>query len=314
MEALNRCALFSVATRVFSPEREAGARSKDGAIIKSEKVEIIDPKALNPLYRLKHDLFLACRAFGTKLDIMNAWAVPLDNERADKLERKIKDILGWWDEHKAKVVSEFRDLVEAQAAKNPTQADAIRKMAPSAAEVEHAIRAAYVRYTLTPAEVTAMGLESELEGLPEQAAWEIAQDLKDSLGKGSRYSRKTLEVLHRVAVKAGSFGFLSPALEAVPSAVDRLVKSLPPGQDSFKGEEALTIGAMIAFLSDPRRLIEEGRKIESIVFVPQDKIEVPQLQPPVSSAPAPAQIVAPVPVTDVPPPPPVAPVALDALW
>lgn len=274
MEALNRCALFSVATRIFSPERESGGRSKDGAIIKSEKIEIIDPKALNPLYRLKHDLFITCRSFGTKLDIMNAWTVPL--ERADMLEKKIKEILGWWDEHKIKIVAEFRDLVEAQAAANPTQAEAIRKMAPSSAEVEHAIRAAYVRFTLKPEEVMAMGLENELNSLPEQAAQEIAQDLKESLGKGSRYSRKTLEVLRRVAMKAGSFGFLSPALEAVPSAVEKLIKSLPDGQDSFKGEESLTIGAMIAFLSNPQRLIEEGRKIDKIIFVPQEKpVEAP---------------------------------------
>lgn len=269
MEALNRCALFSVATRIFSPEREAGGRSKDGAIIKSEKIEIIDPKALNPLYRLKHDLFITCRSFGTKLDIMNAWTVPL--ERADMLERKIKEILGWWDEHKVKIVAEFRDLVDAQVAANPSQAEAIRKMAPSSAEVECAIRAAYVRFTLKPEEVMAMGLENELNSLPEQAAQEIAQDLKESLGKGSRYSRKTLEVLRRVAIKAGSFGFLSPALEAVPSAVEKLIKSLPDGQDSFKGEESLTIGAMIAFLSNPQRLIEEGRKIDKIIFVPQEK-------------------------------------------
>ena len=111
-------------------------------------------------------------------------------------------------------------------------------------------------------EIENYGLTREFSGIAEQAAWEIAQDVKVSTGSGSKYSKNTLEVLSRAADKAESFGFLSESLAAIKPAVDQLKAGLT--NSGFTPADRLIIGAMIAFLSDHKKVVNEGRRIDSV--------------------------------------------------
>lgn len=259
-----KCVFIHFAVRMFSPERELGRRDKTGAVIKSEKVQIISPKALNPLINAKNIGERACRRYGSRMDAMNAWVVPLSNLAALKAE--LNKAVTRFEQEKTDFISSLRNHVEAQIAANPADETAIRSVMPNETDLERSIRISWVRHNLNPDDIEDYGLEREFDSIAEQAAWEIAQDVKTSTGSGTRYSKNTLDVLMRAAEKAESFGFLSESLAAIKPAIKQLIASVNAA--AFTPADRLIIGAMIAFLSDHRKVANEGRHISGVVAQP----------------------------------------------
>lgn len=261
MEVLKNCVLLNYNARQVSAVREISTL-KEGAKIEKKGVVLFNPKKLNPFQRIKREMFISARKYGTKLDALGAWLVPLD--RADRAETEFRRLVEQYEELAEEFVAEYHDLVAAQCNAHPFDADDIRSVAPEVSTVRHGLRASCVLFQL-PDELKQAGLERELDSLPGQVAGEIAQELKESLGAGRRYTRETLNVIRRVAAKAESFGFLHPSLAAVPGLVSGLLQRLPP-DGPYRGEEALNIGVVIAFLQDPVRLLEEGAYLGEDLF------------------------------------------------
>lgn len=259
-----QCVFIHFAVRMFSPERELGRRDKTGAVIKSEKVQIISPKALNPLINAKNIGERACRRYGSRMDAMNAWVVPSSNLAALKAE--LDKAVTRFEQEKTDFISSLRNHVEAQIAANPADETAIRSVMPSETDLERSIRISWVRHNLNPDDIEDYGLEREFDSIAEQAAWEIAQDIKTSTGSGTRYSQSTLDVLTRAADKAESFGFLSESLAAIKPAIKQLKASVNAAQ--FTPADRLMIGSMIAFLSDHKKVANEGRHIGGVTAQP----------------------------------------------
>lgn len=264
MQITQKCAFIHFSARMFSPERELGRRDKNGAVIKSEKIQIVSPKTLNQLINAKNIGDRACRQVGSRFDVMNAFLVPL--EKMEYLTGKLKDAATTFEEKKADYISKFPGYVDAQILANPLDETAIRAAMPSIAELEKSIRVSWVRHTLVPEEIEDYGLAREFDGVAEQVAWEIAQDIKVSTGQGTKYSKNTLDVLTRAAEKAESFGFLSDSLRAIKPAVQQLRASV--NLAGFTPADRLIIGAMISFLSDHKKVMNEGRHINGILDAP----------------------------------------------
>ncbi|MFA7523485.1 MAG: DUF3150 domain-containing protein, partial [Halothiobacillaceae bacterium] len=262
MEVLKSCVLLNYSARQLSAVREISTL-REGAKVEKKGVVLFNPKKLNPFQRLKREMFTCARKYGTKLEALGAWLVPLD--RADAADEEFKRLVQQYEDAAVDFCAEYRDLVDAQCIAHPLDAEDIRGAAPADTAVREVLRASCVLYQL-PEEIRETGLERELDSLPGQVASEMAQDLRDSLGSGHRYTRDTLNVIRRVAKKAGSFGFLHPSLAAVPGLVDGLLSRLPP-DGPYRGEEALNIGVVIAFLQDPARLLAEGENLGEDLFV-----------------------------------------------
>lgn len=262
MEVLKNCVLLNYNARLISAERETFSL-KEGAKIEKKGVVLFNPKRLNPFQRVKREMFMSARKYGTKLEALGAWLVPLD--RADTAETEFRRLVLQYEDLADEFVSEFHDMVESQCIAHPLDADDIRGAAPETSSIRESLRASCVLFQL-PDELRETGLERELESLPGQVATEMAQELKDSLGAGRRYTRDTLNVIRRVAAKAESFGFLHPSLAAVPGLVSGLLSRLPP-DGPYRGEEALNIGVVIAFLQDPGRLLDEAESLGDDLFV-----------------------------------------------
>lgn len=256
-----KCAFVSFAVRMFSPERELGRRDKTGAVIKSEKVQIISPKRLAPMNNAKSTGERACRRYGSRLDAMNAWVVPLSN--IDALKAELVKSVNHFEAEKANFIANIDSYISAQIAENPADEHDIRSAMPSASDMERSIRISWVRHNLDLDDIEDYGLAREFSGIAEQAAWEIAQDIKTSTGTGTRYTKNTIEVLMRAADKAESFGFLSESLAAIKPAVQQLKASLNVG--GFTPADRLMIGAMISFLSDHKKIANEGRHAASVL-------------------------------------------------
>ncbi len=272
MEVLQNLALAFASPRVFSPEREiSDGTERTGAIIKKKKVEIVPQKEVNRHFgRHKRQLYLTFRSFGSRLDALlgGVWAIPMADDRPAKLEAALKKIDADWASSKADFIALYPSLIEKQIAENPQDAATIRALAPSVSDIDATIRLAWGVVNVGESNlIVQKGLEQEIDGLPAQAAYEIALELKERVScTNGKYTRASITALLDVARKAEGFGFLSPALAAVRPAVERLSASLPASATAFEGADALTIGAMIGFLSDPVRVIAEGRRIEESVF------------------------------------------------
>ena len=280
MEVLKSCVLLNYSARQLSAVREISTL-REGAKVEKKGVVLFNPKKLNPFQRLKREMFTCARKYGTKLEALGAWLVPLD--RADAADEEFKRLVQQYEDAAVDFCAEYRDLVDAQCIAHPLDAEDIRGAAPVETAVREVLRASCVLYQL-PEEIRETGLERELDSLPGQVASEMAQDLRDSLGSGHRYTRDTLNVIRRVAKKAGSFGFLHPSLAAVPGLVDGLLSRLPP-DGPYRGEEALNIGVVIAFLQDPVRLLAEGENLGEDLFVkPTDLL--PDQEAPESAVPS----------------------------
>lgn len=262
MEVLKSCVLLNYSARQISAVRETYT-FKEGAKIEKKGVVLFNPKKLNPFQRLKREMFTTARKYGTKLDALGAWLVPLG--RADAAETEFRRLVEQYEELANGFVGEYQDLINVQCIAHPLDADDIRAAAPGVNSVRSGLHASCILFQL-PDDIRETGLERELDSLPGQVASEMAQELKDCLGAGSRYTRETLKVIKRVAMKAESFGFLHPSLAAVPGLVNGLLSRLPP-DGPYRGEEALNIGVVIAFLQDPVRLLDEGEHLGEDLFV-----------------------------------------------
>lgn len=255
-----KCVFVHFAARMFSCEREMGKRDKEGAVVTSKRVEIISPSALKHLVNAKVLGERACRRYGSRFDMNGAWLVPTCN--FSNLKTELKKSVDAFEKAKQEFINGLDGYINAQIVANPSDELAIRAAAPSAKRLEESIYIAWSRQIIVPDE-EAYGVEREYNGVAEQAAWEIAQDVKQSTGTGTRYSRNTLDVLTRAADKADSFGFLSPSLAAIKPAVQQLRATVNIGE--FTPADRLMIGAMIAWLSDHKKVINEGRHIDSVL-------------------------------------------------
>ncbi len=282
---LDRVNLVVFQTRIVTPIRDTGEGKKDGSRIEKVLQSCFDPTALRPLTRKKQEATRICRNYGTKVETLNAWAVPV--ERTQELIDQLAKIASEWTDLADELARSMNARVDAWAAQNPSESTAIRELAPSGKEVRETTRFIYTSFRLRAEDVDDNGcLESDLGGLAGQTLHEFAVALRDaSLDKSSgyQYTQGIKDVLGRLATKAASLAFLDPRIDEVASVLDTTIGMLP-SSGLICNAHAVLVKSVVDQMLDPRKLMRNGfAKIEQ----PATKSQQSAQQRPVVKAPVP---------------------------
>lgn len=257
LEIFSRSTGFGYSTHVFSAERDAGTVVTNATRKQVEKQEVIHPSHLSPLGAFKQEAFRLCRSYGTKLDLFNLWIVPKDDE--DALDKGLLDINSRWDAFvHDELVPNYPSWVEKYATENPKFAKDILRLAPTLDQIKKSTRFSFGRLSLANADVHAVNLEEEVEGLWGQVLKEIAADIKDAkMHKSESYTQAARAVIARIARKCDGLGFLHPRLAEVTRTLQELQAALPP-TGSIKGTDALAVKQVLEVLLHPAKFMRDG--------------------------------------------------------
>jgi hypothetical protein len=257
LEIFARSTGFGYSTRVFSVVRDAGTVVKNATRKQIDTQEVIHPSHLAPLGAFKQEAFRLCRSYGTKMDLFNLWIVPKDDEEA--LDKGLLDINSRWDAFvHDELLPNYVSWVEKYATDNPSFSKDILRLAPTLEQVKNSTKFSFGRLSLAKAEVHAVNLEEEVEGLWGQVLKEIASDIKDAkMDKSKSYTQAARSVIARITHKCDGLGFLHPRLAEVSKMLEELSGSLPP-TGAIKGTEALAVKQVLEVLLNPAKFMRDG--------------------------------------------------------
>jgi hypothetical protein len=264
---LDQVGLVVFQTRIVTPIRDTGEGKKCGSRIEKVLQSCFDPTALRPLTRMKQEATRICRNFGTKIETLNAWAVPVG--RMQELLDQLAKIASEWSEFAEDLSRNMRSRVDTWAAQNPSERAAILGLAPTGQEVQETTKFIYTSFRLRPEDVDDNGcLEADLKGLAGQTLCEMAVALRDSSmdkASGSQYRQGVKDVLGRLAVKAQSLAFLDPRIEEVASVLSSTI-SILPARGVISDAHAVLVKSVVDQMLDPRKLMRNGfARIEQVV-------------------------------------------------
>ena len=298
---LDRVTLVVFQTRIVSPIRDTGEGTQPGD--KGSRIEKVlqkcfDPKALRPLTSKKQEATRICRNFGTKVETLNAWAVPVG--RVQDCLNQLSKIEVSWKVLADDLADNIQSSVESWAKANPDEASSIRALAPTRQDVLASTRFIKTSYRLRGEDVEDEGcLEAELTGMAGQTMHELAQALRDaSLDKasGGQYTQSVKEVFKRIQTKAESLAFLDPRLAEVSDVLKSTVDSLP-ASGLITAASAVLIKSVVDQMLNPVKLMRDGFKMMAqsapVSVDPQAVIQVkPEKQPKASTVNASVVLVA----------------------
>ncbi len=261
---LDRVNLVVFQTRIVTPIRDTGEGRKDGSRIEKVLQSCFDPAALRPLTRKKQEATRICRNYGTKVETLNAWAIPV--ERTPELLSQLATIATDWVGLADDLSRSMKTRVDAWAALNPSESTAILELAPSAQAVRDTTRFIYTSFRLRAEDVDDNGcLENDLGGLAGQTLHEFAVALRDSSldkASGDQYTQGVKEVLGRLAIKAASLAFLDTRVAEVSTVLDSTIAMLP-ASGLINNAHAVLVKSVVDQMLDPRKLMRNGfAKIE----------------------------------------------------
>ena len=256
---LDKVSLVVVTTRTVSPLRDTHEGGQVGSRISKVLQSCFDPTALRPFGRMKQEARRLCASFGTRVESLNAFAVPL--ESTDRLLAELSRIDTEWQKLRNELADQIDFQVSDWAAKNPAEREAILALAPSRQEVIDSTRFFFTSFRLRPSDIEDNGcLEQDLTGLAGQALYEFSVALRDaSVHKivGIDFSKGVFEVLSRLARKAESLAFLGPSIAEVASVLTSTVAMLPP-DGNLNVAHAIMVRSIIDQMLEPKKLAANG--------------------------------------------------------
>jgi len=256
-QVFKRSVCFVYDTRVFSLTRDATIERRSPTRRRKDVQDIIDKKHVRDFGSLKQEAFRSCRSMGTKLNIINAWITPEENEQAQWAA--LEDIQKRWDHFtNTDVYPNYQSWVNEHARANPTESLDILALAPTLAEVKRSTRFVFTSFRLSPKHIKAVNLDQELGTLAEQALHEIASELKDcGLAHSRSFTQSTPKILGRISKKARSLAYLHPRLLEMHEVIERVLPQLP-ASGQIKDMDALAIRGILDAILDPCRFIQRG--------------------------------------------------------
>ena len=105
---LEKVSLVVVTTRTVSPLRDTHEGGQVGSRISKVLQSCFDPTALRPFGRMKQESRRLCSTFGTRIESLGAFAIPL--ESTDRLLEELGRIDTEWQERR----NELADAIEFQ--------------------------------------------------------------------------------------------------------------------------------------------------------------------------------------------------------
>ena len=268
-QVLGKLVLFSALTRIPGTECQAEASVKGVSRTQRETQKFVNPKRLSGFKAIKSELFRLCRSYGTKIEVLDAWGVPLED--ADLLTKRLEAMQTRWEELADETIREWDNWVAEWAAANPDYRDEIYRLAPKARAIEKKTKFVFASFRLSPEQIASGSLDGEFDALHEQAAHEIASQIRESypdIGEAS-WDIKTFRaaslhgLLEAVARKAKGLGFLSPRLAEIPDVIEVLIKDLPK-TGTIDGLAAIGIRALLDQLASTRGILDRGIHLPKI--------------------------------------------------
>lgn len=178
MQYLNNLTLFAVRPSSLSGTRRLESSQESKSRRKTTHQDVVNPLALSGFNQISTGLFRLCRGYGSKLQILNAWAV--QNSLADELEDKIRAMEGRFNLMAQEFIETFPQKNREWADERPEEADDILRLAYTKDDLKNGFRFAYARFQLTPEQIQAQaGLEEEILGMAGQALKEFSDQLRD---------------------------------------------------------------------------------------------------------------------------------------
>lgn len=263
-QVLGKLVLFAAATRIPGSECQAEKTFAKGASRTQREIQkFVNPKRLSGFKAIKSELFRLCRAYGTKIDVLDAWGVPMED--AEKLSLRLSQMQKRWDEMAVVTIAEWNDWVIEWADANPDYREEIFRLAPGVKEVQKRTKFVFASYRLTPEQIASGSLDGEFEGLHEQAAHEISAQIRECYPDidESTWGVKTFRVsalknlLETVSRKAKGLGFLHPKLAEIPSVLEVLQRELP-ATGVVDGLQAIGLRSVLEQMTNSRRVLDRG--------------------------------------------------------
>ena len=267
-KVLENLTLFAALTRIPGTECLAESASKGTSRTSREVQKFVNPKRLSGFKAMKSELFRLCRSYGTKIDVLDAWGVPLAD--APALTTRIEALQQRWNELASEVAVEWDTWVNEWARDNPDYRDEIIRLAPKSGQIEKRTKFVFASYRLTPEQIASGSLDDELCGLHEQAAHEIAMQIRETYPDIMEIAWDTKVfrgaslhgLLDSIARKAEGLGFLNPRLAEIPGVLHQLQSQLPK-VGVIDGLPAIGIRSVLEQLSQSRRVLERGLHLPS---------------------------------------------------
>lgn len=259
MKILDRVTIVAVRPSFLSGARRLESGKESVSRRKTVLQDVIDPKELNQFNQLSTALFRLCRSYGSKLKLLDAWAV--ENTLAEELLQKLAAFEARFKQQAAKFVESFPELNRDWAARQSDESEAILRLAYTQEELERGFRFAYAGFQLTPEQVqAAAGLDEELEGMAGQALKEFADMVRDMGVKNPDkhiYTGAISGVLSQIARKAASLSFLNPRIGEVSDVLNGVLKMLPV-KGKVDDAQSMVLRVVVDRLMKPAELIANG--------------------------------------------------------
>jgi hypothetical protein len=125
---LDKVSLVVVTTRTVSPLRDTHKGGQVGSRISKVLQSCFEPTSLRPFGRLKQEARRLCASFGTRIESLNDFAIPL--ESTDRLLEELGRIDSEWRKLRDELADQIDILVNDWASKNPSEHAAILALTP----------------------------------------------------------------------------------------------------------------------------------------------------------------------------------------
>lgn len=259
MEILEKVTIVAVRPSFLSGARRLESSKQSEARRKTVLQDVIDPKMLSDFNQMSTALFRLCRTYGSKLKLLDAWAV--ENSLAGELLQKLAQFETRFKQKTVAFITAFPSMNNDWAAKNPDEADAIRRLAYSSEELERGFRFAYAGFQLTAEQVqAAAGLDEELEGMSGQALKEFSDMIRDMGVKDPGkhvFTGAISGVLGQIQKKAASLSFLNPRISEVASVIEGVLKMIP-SRGKIDDAQSIVLRVVVDRLMNPAELATKG--------------------------------------------------------
>lgn len=288
-EILDRVDLVIFRTRIVTTTRDTGESERTGSRVRKTLQECFDKSELRPFNNKKSEAIRLCRTYGTKIESLDAWAVP--TERTEELSEYLRVIENDWRKMADDLSRRMPELVDSWARKKENREfeHEIRALAPTEHEVRANTRFIFTSFKIRPDDVNDNGcLEMDLSGLAGQALHEFAVAMRDASmdrNKGGTYTSNVRDVLSRIAIKAESLSFIGPIIGEVATTLKEALDFLPKS-GQITGIHAVLVKTIAEQMLSPRRLLAEGfakMEVAAPVALPPSTIQVeatPVARPP----------------------------------
>jgi len=298
MLILEKVTIVAVRPSFLSGARRLESSKPSESRRKTVLQDVIDPKALSEFNQMSTALFRLCRTYGSKLKLLDAWAV--ENSLAQELLDKLAQFEERFKRKAAAFIEAFPEMNQDWASKNPVEAESIRSLAYTREELDRGFRFAYAGFQLTQEQVqAAAGLDEELQGMSGQALKDFGDMLKDMGVKDPDkhvFTGAIAGVLGQIARKAASLSFLDPRIAEVADVVNGVLKMLP-AKGRVDDAQSIMLRMVIDRLMNPSELIDKG--FPKLAVAPEEEEKV-TAKPKAAAKPAAKQKITPVLEPDVP--------------